>query len=72
MSGDRIPSELNVIIDYTNHRGERRERVIRPQSIMYCRSLFHEGEQWLLHAIDMEKMEQRSFAMKDIHSWRPA
>lgn len=60
-----------VMIDYTNYRGERGMRRIRPLSMRFESSEYHEGEQWLLRAVDIEKGATRDFAMKDIHSWRP-
>lgn len=68
----------DIVIDYTNHRGERRERTVRPDRYLGMAALFfgatehHPGEQWVLHAWDYEKQAWRTFAMKDIHSWRPA
>ncbi len=61
-----------VVIDYTNYRGERRERLVHPKGIWYGESPHHahEGEQWFLTAFDVEKGKYRDFAMKDIHSWR--
>ncbi len=62
-----------AIIDYTNHKGERRERKIIPTGTLVCESNeFHKELGWLLVAWDCEKKEYRKFAMKDIHSWRPA
>jgi predicted DNA-binding transcriptional regulator YafY len=65
MSNNRI-----VIIDYTNHRGERRERRIVPFGLRFGYSNHHPGEQWLLEAYDCDKEAARTFAMKDVHSWR--
>ena len=59
-----------VIIDYTNWRGERRERKIVPQCIAFESTKYHPGQQWLLVATDLEKGERRTFAMDSIHSWR--
>jgi predicted DNA-binding transcriptional regulator YafY len=61
----------NVIIDYTNWRGERAMRHIRPLTIRFESSEWHPDEQWLLRAVDLEKGATRDFAMKDIRSWRP-
>lgn len=63
-----------IVIDYTNHRGERRLRLVIPQMELYfgeCQ--FHPGEppQYYLDTLDVEKGEMRRFALKDIHSWRP-
>jgi predicted DNA-binding transcriptional regulator YafY len=61
-----------VIIDYTNWRGERSEREILPQRIAFMRSEWHPNPQWILIAYDYGKEAERTFAIKDIHSWRPA
>lgn len=64
----------DVIIDYTNHRGERGERTISPATIWWGSTEWHPETQWLLTAIETTATEHRArtFAMKDIHSWRPA
>lgn len=59
-----------VVIDYTNHAGDRRERRIVPTSIQFTANEWHPEPQWLLTAHDAEKGAVRHFAMKDIHSWR--
>jgi hypothetical protein len=64
-----VPTE--VIIDYTNWRGERSLRRIMPMGIQWTSSEWHPEEQWLLVARDLVKNEPRMFAMKDIHSWKP-
>ena len=66
----RDPRE-NAVIDYTNHRGERSKRRIRPHTIQYENSEWHPETQWILHAYDLTKGSHREFAMKDIHSWEP-
>lgn len=66
---DNWPPDQEVVIDYTNWRGERGERKIWPRRIRFEATEWHKGEQWLLEAIDVEKGELRLFAMKDIHSW---
>jgi predicted DNA-binding transcriptional regulator YafY len=67
-------SGKQVIIDYTNWRGERSERRVNPVSLWYGKTEWHPEEQWLLAAFDMRDGEayMKDFAMKDIHSWRPA
>ena len=64
---------LTVVIDYTNWRGERRDRTIIPITIEYNnRPPYHEEYQWLLTARDVEKnYALRTFAMKNIHKWEP-
>lgn len=62
-----------VIVDYTNHAGNRRERRIAPPfKLSFGSNEWHPEQQWLLRAWDVEKKAFRSFAMKNIHSWRPA
>ncbi len=61
---------LQVKIDYTNWRGERSVRTIIPKEIIYSSNEYHKEEQWLLVAEDCEKNALRTFAMKDIHSWK--
>lgn len=63
---------FDVVIDYTNWRGERGERTIRPDRIYWGTTDWHPQPQWLLDAFDAEKGQLRTFAMKDVHSWRPA
>lgn len=61
-----------VVIDYTNHRGERSLRTISPTAnpIFYGSTTWHTEEQWLLEAWDLEKGQLRTFAVKDIHAWK--
>ena len=60
-----------VIIDYTNYRGERAERRISPIMIYFRATEHHPEPQWLLDAHDLDKDAGRTFAMKDIHAWKP-
>jgi hypothetical protein len=62
-------STMDVTIDYTNHRGERALRRIKPLAITFERTTWHPEPQWLLWAQDIDKRVKRAFAMKDIHSW---
>lgn len=66
-----MQNQDDVVIDYTNHRGERSKRWIRPIGIMFGASEWHPTQQWILRAYDHGKAAMRSFAIKDIHSWRP-
>ena len=69
-------SGTDVVIDYTNHRGERAKRTIRPEAVAgrivwFGSTEHHRESQWLLSAWDYSKQAMRTFAMKDIHSWTP-
>jgi predicted DNA-binding transcriptional regulator YafY len=61
-----------VVIDYTNHRGERSLRRVEPDRHYFGSAEWHPEPQWLLDALDLDLDEYRTFAVKDIHSWRPA
>lgn len=63
--------QMNVEIDYTNWRGERRKRVISPMKLTWGFTEWHPANQWLLLAMDCEDRKTKEFAMKDIHSWQP-
>lgn len=51
---------------YRNHRGEESLRRVVPISIRFGASQWHPQDQWLMKAFDLEKREDREFAMKDI------
>lgn len=59
-----------ILIDYTNWRGERRWRKIRPMTIIFSASQWHPELQWLLKAVDAESGQVRQFAFKDIHEFK--
>jgi hypothetical protein len=61
-----------IIIDYTNWRGERRERTIRPLhgGLNHTKNQYHQEPQWLLQAVDVEDGKVKTFAMAGIHGWR--
>lgn len=61
-----------LVIDYTNHYGDRGLRTVWPMRLWWGESEWHEGEQLLMDAWDAEKDAMRTFAVKDIHGWRPA
>ena len=63
------PTTAVVTIDYTNHRGERRDRRIVPRRLWFGESPWHPGKQWLLDAWDVEAEAMRTFAVAAIHSW---
>lgn len=58
-----------VRIVYTNYRGETAPRTIIPRRLWFGSTEWHPEEQWLLDALDVEKNEQRSFAVADISKW---
>lgn len=63
-----------VVIDYTNWRGERRTRRVKPWTMVFKESRYHPGAQWILEAYDLEDPAKaiKDFAMTGIHSWKAA
>lgn len=59
---------MKINIDYTNYKGVRGVRTIEPILLHWGSSVYHKKPQWLLEALDCDKMEYRSFAVEDIHS----
>lgn len=59
-------------IDYTNWRGERGVRQIRPCDLTWGSNTYHREPQWLLRAWDVERQAIREFAFRDIHRISPA
>lgn len=65
--------ERVVEIDYTNHRGERRVRKIIPcpQTLRFEKTSHHPVAQWIFDAWDVERDVERTFALSNLHNWRP-
>lgn len=59
-----------VTIDYTNWRGERAERYVRPLRLEFGSNEWHTTPQWLLVAHDSRHNAERTFALANIHSWK--
>lgn len=55
---------------YKNYRGEWSDRSVLPKKLWFGSSEYHEGEQWFLHGIDVEKGQGRDFALVDMHVGR--
>lgn len=64
MHGNQI-----LILDYTNYRGERSTRRVRPIRWEWSQSEFHPGgTHYFLRALDLDKQDIRMFLASDIHS----
>jgi len=58
---------LNILLfEYKNWRNETGIRTVIPKEIWFGSTEFHKKEQWFLKAIDIDKSEERDFAVKDI------
>jgi predicted DNA-binding transcriptional regulator YafY len=65
-----IDNKLVVTIRYKNYKGETADRTIVPKAIRFSSTPWHQEEQWLLDAFDLDKGADRSFALKDVIGWR--
>lgn len=62
-------AERVVTVDYTNWKGERSTRRIQPIRMLWGSNKWHTEPQWLLVAIDLDKGDERVFAMSGFHGW---
>lgn len=54
---------------YRNYKGITSNRKVIPINIYWGSNEYHEGDQWLLKAFDLDKNEIRFFAVRDIISF---
>ena len=66
--GFDIPNHgLRVItFIYINWRGETGVRRILPHAFSFASTPWHPEPQWVLHALDLDRGEPRTFAMRDM------
>lgn len=64
----RVRDQDEIEFFYTNWRGENAIRTAIPKKIWFGQTSWHPEEQWFLRAFDVEKGEERDFALTDIHS----
>lgn len=55
-----------IEITYKNWKGVISNRIVVPITLWYGESDFHKGNQWFLKAYDINKLDNRDFAIKDI------
>lgn len=61
-----MKSDPSLVFEYVNWEKKRAERTVSPVKIWYGKTKWHPTKQWFLKAIDVEKGEERDFALKDI------
>ena len=59
----------NISISYTNWKNNTRERVINTINTWFGETKWHKGKQWFLKAVDVEKGEERDFALCSINAF---
>lgn len=63
---DPTLADAPLVFTYRNWRGEVSTRRVQPIAVRFGSTEWHPEAQWLLQAIDIDKGEEREFAMKDI------
>ncbi|MCA1776090.1 MAG: hypothetical protein LC676_10905 [Loktanella sp.] len=63
--GPRIAGEKSIRFWYVNWRGETSIRTAIPVIIRFGSTVWHPRPQWILTAFDVDKREQRDFALED-------
>jgi len=57
---------MHKALEYKNWEGKVGTRKVGPIKIWHGRTKWHPKRQWFLKAIDLDKKEERDFALKDI------
>lgn len=58
--------KVSLRFGYVNWEGKTAIRKVEPIEIWYGSTKWHPKKQWFLRAIDVEKKEERDFALRDI------
>lgn len=67
LRSDTLADPLKEIcFQYKNWRGEVSLRKVLPLKMWFGSTDWHAGDQWFIKAIDLEKGEERDFALLDI------
>jgi predicted DNA-binding transcriptional regulator YafY len=61
-----VRDKTEVEFYYTNWRGELALRTAIPIKIWFGQTSWHPEEQWFIRAFDVDKGEERDFALVDI------
>jgi hypothetical protein len=57
--------------DYVNYRGEKSHRKVTPLGLRFGTSKYHKESTFLLRALDLDKGEEREFAIRDMSNVSP-
>lgn len=61
-----LPENGELKINYTNYKGENKDRHINPAHIWFGESEFHKGKQWFMNGYDIDRKVHRDFALNDL------
>jgi predicted DNA-binding transcriptional regulator YafY len=59
-------TKKHITFTYRNWRGETSERTAVPIELWFGHSEWHPNDQWFMRATDIEKGDERDFALADI------
>ena len=59
-----------VQFTYTNWKGKTATRTVRPIELKFGSTIWHKKPQYLLSAYDLDRKENRCFALSDISNWK--
>jgi predicted DNA-binding transcriptional regulator YafY len=62
----KFQEERVLQFDYLNWRGESSKRIARMNSLYKGSNEYHKDNQWIMVGIDLEKNQERHFAVKDM------
>ena len=69
--GERESKAPPLRFEYKNWQGQTAIRTVMPIGVWYGKTEFHPEEQYFLKAMDVDKGEERNFAVKDIIRFLP-
>ena len=67
-----LHNQEEITIGYTNYRGEYSVRRILPIRLWVGETKYHPDRQLILTALDLDKNEERDFAVKDFSILQPS
>lgn len=69
-AGLRVREIYEVSFTYTNWRGKTGKRQVVVSKIVFGNTPWHIGDQFFIFGYDLQRCEQRYFAMKDISNFK--
>ena len=64
--GRRVKDNAEFSFNYISHTGKFSNRRVKATCLWYGKTEFHPDDQWLMDGVDMDKLEVRSFAVRDM------
>jgi hypothetical protein len=64
----RLQSGSQIEFEYTNYKNDTSYRKVIVKEIFFGSTPHHKIKQWFLRAFDLDKKEERCFALADINA----